>query len=102
MAAVWLRRAIWLALSGVVLAAVAWFAWPRPIPVDLATVTRGPMEVTIEDEAKTRVRHVYTVSAPLAGKVLRSPRHVGDSVVADDTVVAVMQPTPPSFHDVRT
>jgi HlyD family secretion protein len=30
------------------------------------------------------------------------PRHVGDDVVKDDTVVAVMQPTEPSFHDART
>ena len=62
------------------------------------------MEVTVDDEGKTRVRHVYTVSAPIAGKVLRisPPRHVGDVVTADETVVAVMQPTVPSFHDART
>jgi len=60
------------------------------------------MEVTVEDEAKTRVRHIYTVSAPVAGKVLRNPREVGDPVAVDDTIVAVMQPTSPSFHDVRT
>jgi HlyD family secretion protein len=81
-----------------------WFAWPQPITVDLATVMKGPMEVTIDDEAKTRVRHVYTVSAPIAGTVLRisPPRYVGDQVTADETVVAVMQPTIPSFHDART
>jgi len=62
------------------------------------------MEVTVDDEAKTQVRHVYTVSAPIIGKVLRisPPRHVGDEVTLDDTVVAVMQPTTPSFHDART
>ncbi|WP_338283845.1 efflux RND transporter periplasmic adaptor subunit [Sinorhizobium sp. KGO-5] len=62
------------------------------------------MEVTIDDEAKTRVRHVFTVSAPIAGRVLRisPPRHVGDQVIVDETVVAVMQPTVPSFHDART
>ena len=69
------------------------------------------MEVTVDDEGKTRVRHVYTVSAPIAGKVLRisHPRgkqgislHVGDRVKADETVVAVMQPTVPSFHDARS
>ena len=78
--------------------------WPKPIAVDLATVVKGPMEVTVDDEGKTRVRHVYTVSAPIGGKVLRisPPRHVGDVVTADETVVAVMQPTVPSFHDART
>jgi HlyD family secretion protein len=62
------------------------------------------MEVMVEDEAKTRVRHVYTLSAPITGKVLRisPPRHVGDQVAVDDTVIAVMQPTAPSFHDART
>ncbi|BCH25041.1 efflux RND transporter periplasmic adaptor subunit [Mesorhizobium sp. L-8-3] len=62
------------------------------------------MEVTIDDEGKTQVRHVYTVSAPITGKVLRisPPRHVGDQVIDDETVVAVMQPTVPSFHDART
>jgi HlyD family secretion protein len=70
------------------------------------------MEVTVDDEGKTEVRHVYTVSAPIAGKVLRIShppgedeaisRHVGDQVIANETVVAVMQPTAPSFIDVRS
>lgn len=83
---------------------VAWFAWPRPIRVDLAAVARGPMEVTVDDDGKTRVRHIYTVSAPIAGRVLRisPPRHVGDQVIADETVVAVMQAMTPSFVDARS
>jgi len=100
-----------LVAAGAVLVA-AWFAWPRPVGVDLATVARGPMEVTVNDDGKTRVRHVYTVSAPIAGKVLRIShplgsegtfsRHVGDEVKANATVVAVMQPTTPSFVDFRS
>lgn len=102
MRAIWLKRAIAIVVLGAVISGIVWFAWPRPIGVDLATVTKGPMEVTVDDEAKTRVRHVYTVSAPLAGKVLRTSRHVGDEVTVDQTVVAVMQPTVPSFHDARS
>jgi HlyD family secretion protein len=84
-----------------------WFAWPRPVGVDLATVIRGPMEVTVEDDGKTHLRHVYTVSAPLAGKLLRiaahlEDYHVGDPVTAGETIVAVMQPMVPSFLDVRS
>jgi HlyD family secretion protein len=67
------------------------------------------MEVTVDDEGKTRVRHIYTISAPVAGKVLRistpdhgMSRHVGDEVTADETVVAVMQPMTPSFVDIRS
>ncbi|MBY3598719.1 HlyD family efflux transporter periplasmic adaptor subunit [Rhizobium bangladeshense] len=100
----WMKHVVGMAALGALAAGAVWFAWPQPIAVDIATVTKGPMEVTIEDEARTRVRHVYTVSAPIAGRVLRisPPRHVGDQVIADETVVAVMQPTVPSFHDART
>jgi HlyD family secretion protein len=107
----WIKRAAWIVALALFLAGVTWFAWPRPIPVDLATVAAGPMEVTIDDEAKTRVRHIYTVSAPISGKVLRISNpttahdislHVGDKVSADETVVAVMQPTSPSFLDIRS
>jgi HlyD family secretion protein len=28
------------------------------------------MEVTVDDDGKTNIRHIYTVSAPIAGKVL--------------------------------
>ena len=107
----WKKRIAWAVVLALFAVGVIWFAWPRPIPVDLATVTKGPMEVTIDDEAKTRVRHVYTVSTPIAGKVLRISHpfgeqgisvHVGDRVKAAETVVAIMQPTAPSFLDVRS
>lgn len=69
------------------------------------------MAVTIDEEARTRVRHVYTVTAPVAGKVLRISRpdghdetslHVGDEVVAAKTIVAVIQPVTPGLLDVRS
>jgi len=107
----WSKRIAWGLVAVLIVAGLIGLAWPRPIPVDLAAITRGPMEVTIDDEAKTRVRHVYTVSAPIAGKVLRISHphgqqgislHVGDRVKAAETVVAIMQPTVPSFLDVRS
>ena len=111
MSAIWLKRAGWTAAAVVVVGGIIWLAWPAPVGVDLATVTRGPMEVTADDDGKTHVRHIYTVSAPVAGKVLRISHptgeqgpsvHVGDQVTANETVVALMQPTPPSFIDVRS
>jgi HlyD family secretion protein len=69
------------------------------------------MDVTVDDDGKTNVRHVYTVSAPIAGKVLRISHplgqtgisvHVGDEVRANETVVALMQSATPSFIDVRS
>lgn len=103
MTATRIKRTAGLLIVGLIIAGFVWFAWRQPVPVDVATVARGPMEVTIDDdEAKTRVRDVYTVSAPVAGKILRNPREVGDQVTADETVVAVMQPMRPSFLDVRS
>lgn len=98
----WKKRLLAVGGGLIVVAGVAWFLRPAPVGVDLAGVSRGPLEVTVDDEAKTRIRHVYTVSAPLAGKVLRTPYHVGDAVTANETIVAVMQPASPAFHDART
>jgi HlyD family secretion protein len=111
MPANWTKRIIGGVVVGLVAAGLIWFAWPRPLPVDLATIVRGPIEVTADDDGKTHVRHIYTVSAPVAGKVLRISHpmgeqgpsvHVGDQMTANETVVALMQPTPPSFIDVRS
>src|SRR5713226_5657899 len=111
MSANWTKRIIGVVVLGLIVVGVAWFAWPRPLPVDLATIAKGPIEVTADDDGKTHVRHIYTVSAPVAGKVLRISHplgeqgpsvHVGDQVTANETVVALMQPTPPSFIDVRS
>ena len=71
MSNIWMKRTAWSAAIGVGLAGIVWFAWPRPLLVDTAIVTKGPIEVTIDDDGKTEVRHVYTVSAPIAGKVMR-------------------------------
>jgi HlyD family secretion protein len=107
----WAKRIIAIAGFGVIAAGVAWFAWPQPVLVDIATVANGPIEVTVDDDGKTHVRHVYTVSAPVAGKVLRISHpmgdrgpslHVGDEVVASETVIALMQPVLPGFIDVRS
>jgi HlyD family secretion protein len=111
MRGIWMKRAAWAVAVAAGLAGLVWFAWPQPVLVDLAVVTSGPMEVTVDDDGKTNVRHIYTVSAPIAGKVLRISHpageeaisiHVGDQVTANQTVVALMQPTSPGFIDVRS
>lgn len=95
------RRAIAIAAAAVVIPLLAWLAWPAPVPVDLATVSRASMEVTVDEDARTRIRRIYTVSAPLTGTVLKPALEVGDSVTANATVVAVMKPAASSFHDPR-
>ena len=80
------RRSIAVLIGLGLVALIAWALWPQPVPVDMAAIKRGPLEVTVEDEGITRIREVYTVSAPILGKMLRSPREVGDEVAGGQDV----------------
>ena len=45
-----------IGLGGLVLAgALVWAMWPEPAAVDMGTVARGPMQVTVSAEGITRV-----------------------------------------------
>ncbi|TCD16718.1 HlyD family efflux transporter periplasmic adaptor subunit [Oricola cellulosilytica] len=96
------RQIIWVIAIALVLAAVFGFVRPRSVLVDLGGVQTGSMSETVEEEARTRVRNIYTVSAPFAGKVVRTLRKVGDEVVKGETVVAAIKPTMPAFVDERS
>lgn len=97
-----LRRIVWYALLGAILvAALVYVFRPQPVPVDLAVIERGELTVTIDGDGQTRVREVYVVSAPVPGRVLRIERHVGDEVIANETLLATIQPGDPTFLDRR-
>ncbi len=87
------------ALAGAALVAAF---WPQPVLVDLGTVTRGPLMVTIDEEGRTRVTEPYIVSTPVAGLLQRVSVTPGDAVVRGETVVAHMRPINPAALDVRT
>jgi HlyD family secretion protein len=97
-----IRRSTIVLIGLGIAALTVWALLPQPVPVDMATIGRGPLEVTVEDEGITRIREVYTVSAAIGGKMLRSPREVGDEVTANKTLVASIEPTAPTFLDVRS
>lgn len=97
------RRIVLIAVVGaLVIGALAWSFWPRPVEVELASISRGPMQVDVSDEGRTRVREVYQVSAPVDGRLLRVEVHPGDVVEGGKTKVAELLPIAPSFLDVRT
>ncbi len=98
-----LKRALfWAPLALALVAALAWLFRPAAVTVDLVTVDRGPLTVSVSDEGETRVKDMYVVSAPVPGLMRRIELDVGDAVVADQTVVARIQPSDPSFLDVRS
>jgi HlyD family secretion protein len=96
------RTLLAAALGLLVAAALVWSFWPRPVPVEIASVTRGAMRVDVSDEGRTRVREIYQLSAPVDGRLLRVEVHAGDMVEGGKTIVAELLPTAPSFLDVRT
>lgn len=96
------RRLIWIVILVSIAALTAWAFMPAPVAVDLATASRGPMRVTVDQDGKTRVKERYTISAPLAGELRRIPLKAGDRVRANQTLLAVIDPTPPSLLDART
>ncbi len=98
-----MRRWFFWGVGLVVVAAAAIFGTrPQPVPAEVAQVTRGPLEVTIDEEGETRVRDRFVISAPLAGRVLRIELEPGDTVVAGDTVLAVFLPSVPVLLDARS
>ena len=96
------RRWLLILLGVVVVALIVLALRPKPIEVDLATVERGALRVTLDEEGETRVRHLYVISAPVSGEVLRIELEPGDPVVADETIVATFQPAAPLLLDART
>ena len=58
--------------------------------------------MTIDEEGVARIRDVYKVSATVGGYLDRFPLEVGDPVKRNETVIAEIRPSEPSFLDERT
>jgi HlyD family secretion protein len=82
-------------------ALVAVALWPTAITVDVTTVTRGPLTVTLDEDGDTRVHHRFVVSAPLAGRVERIDLDPGDAV-AQGAPIARLHAEPAQFLDARS
>ena len=96
------RTGIYVAAASVAAAALlAWAFAPRPTEVEVAQVTQGRFETTIDEDGKTRLRDRYVISAPLSGRLSRIALREGDAVAAD-AVVATLTPALPAMIDDRT
>lgn len=96
-----IRRLIWVLLALVVAAGFAWALWPRPVAVETAVVGRQNITVLVEEEGKARIREIFTVSAPVPGRMARQDLHAGDEVAAGRTIVARISPADPALLDLR-
>lgn len=81
------RWIIIIAISAIAIFVIAYGFIPRPVPVDIAKVSKGPMRVTIDEEGKTRVKERFVISAPVPGFMRRIELEVGDPVKKEQKVV---------------
>jgi HlyD family secretion protein len=99
-----MKHKTWYYAVAVVLAlalALAWAFAPRAVEVELAPVTQGRFEITVDEDAKTRLAERYVVSAPLAGHLSRITLREGDAVAAG-APLATLTPVLPAMLDART
>ncbi|MGM0589216.1 MAG: efflux RND transporter periplasmic adaptor subunit [Bacteroidota bacterium] len=88
------KKQIGIAVGGILIVlAVVWGFWPKPIEVAVKPVQRGPLEVTIEEEGITRVQERYQLAAPVTGYMMRLDGEHGDTLRAGQSI-ALLQPAP--------
>ena len=96
------RRKLWvISILLVIVLAILYGFLPRTQEVDLVQLTRGPLQVTIEEEGRTRLKERFVISAPTAGYMRRIDAKVGDPVKKGETVV-VLEPLRSQALDPRS
>lgn len=95
------QRLILLLCAIAFVAGLAYAFRPQPATVELVRVTRGPLQVSINNQGKTRIKERYVVSAPLSGRLLRVDLHPGDTVEAGKTVLTAIEPSDAALLDPR-
>jgi len=85
----WLRRLFWLVILLFIIAALIVGFPPQPRRVDVAEAIFATLQVSVEEEGKTRVIDRYTVSAPVPGMTCRVDLNVGDYVEKNQPLVSI-------------
>ena len=97
----WTRRLPWiigLGLAGIIILGLL----PKPLPVEIAQVSRGDLKVTVNEEGMTRVKNRYVITSPVAGQLRRIDLKPGAPVEAGKTVLAVLESGGADLLDTRS
>jgi HlyD family secretion protein len=97
----WRKLIPYVVVGGLIATMVAGFL-PKPIRVETGAVTRGPLVVSVYEEGKTRIRHRYVISPPVAGFLRRVELRPGAPIEAGKTVLAIIEPQMSGFLDARS
>jgi HlyD family secretion protein len=74
---------------------------PQPVSVDVVSVTRGPLEVAVEEDGRTRLRARHVLVSPAVAELRRIELRPGDPVTVGQ-VVAILEGAAPILLDPRT
>ncbi|MEO8548686.1 MAG: efflux RND transporter periplasmic adaptor subunit [Kofleriaceae bacterium] len=97
----WTRRSVLGVIVIGALGALVYNFLPKPVEVEVAVARRAPLEVTVEEDGKTRVHERFVVAAPISGSLARVELEPGDVVVVG-AVIAQIQPPDPALLDPRS
>ena len=95
------RKLFVIGIILVVVSATIYGFIPKAVDVDLVDVSRGPLQVTIEEEGRTRLKERFVLSAPTAGYMQRIGTKVGDSV-RKGQIMAALEPVRSQALDPRS
>jgi HlyD family secretion protein len=97
----WSRWLPWIVGSGL-LALIVLGLLPKPLPAEIAVVSRGDLRVTVNEEGMTRVKNRYVIASPVAGQLRRIDWKPGAVVEAGKTVLAVLESGGADILDARS
>jgi len=97
-----IKLAVKIILGLAVIGFLSFAFMPEAVKVDMVTVEKGDLLVTLDGEGKTRIHDIYIVSTPVDGRVTRIESEPGDIVIAGETIIANMHPANPRFLDKRS
>ena len=84
------RKTFMILAAALLLGGITWLAMRSPTQLaSIGTVTRGPLEVVLQEEGKTRIKQRYVITAPVAGTVRRIALQPGDAVQAGQTLAEI-------------
>jgi HlyD family secretion protein len=85
----WVRYTI-LGVLAVVVAVSIYMDATKPLTVQIATVTQGPIQAYVEERARTSLPHIYHITMPLPGRIMPIIVREGD-IVTKDQLVATLE-----------
>ncbi len=88
------------ALVAGILVIVIWSLRPQAVPADIIQAERATLTVSVREQARTRVKDRFDISAPITGFAPRLDWEAGDCISTGQVLVE-LYPTPSSVLDPR-